>query len=187
MGKPNTVREIRDRKEKVLLLITKGYSQGDIARELGINRTTVIRDMKNIHQLTDKGLFGLAKVTLPTIYFNCIQGLDEILKECWKINSNLENNPRITQWHKIAALRLAVDITDKKFSMFQNGPTIMQVNTMRDRLEDLRKQALGDNDSSYNAFKRRLSYKDLHPHNPKNNDESNSESDSSSGVNSDLK
>jgi hypothetical protein len=54
----------------------------------------------------------------------------------------------------------------------------MQVNTMR---------ALGDNDSSYYAFKRSLSYKDLHPHNPNNNDESNSESDSSSGVDSDLK
>ena len=54
--------------------MARGYSQGDIARELKIARTTVNRDMKYINEMTNKGWYNLAKVTLPTMFFNCIQG-----------------------------------------------------------------------------------------------------------------
>jgi hypothetical protein len=47
---------------------------------------------------------------------------------------NIENDPRILTWHKIAALRLAADINDKKFSMFQNGPAFMQLRELHDEL-----------------------------------------------------
>jgi hypothetical protein len=55
--------------------------------------------MKNINEMTNKGWYNLAKVTLPTMFFNCIQGLDEVQKECWKIIENLDNNPAITVAH----------------------------------------------------------------------------------------
>jgi biotin operon repressor len=97
--RPHSAREIRERREKILLLMARGYSQGDIARELKIARTTVNRDMKNINEMTNKGWYNLAKVTLPTMFFNCIQGLDEVQKECWKIIENLDNNPAITVAH----------------------------------------------------------------------------------------
>jgi hypothetical protein len=38
--------------------------------------------------MTNKGLYNLAKVTLATMYFNCVQGYDEVLKEAWKIIKN---------------------------------------------------------------------------------------------------
>jgi len=100
--------------------------------------------MKNINEMTNKGLYDLAKATLSTMYFNCVIGMNEIQKECWKMYRNIENDPRILTWHKIAALRLAADINDKKFSMFQNGPAFMQLRELHDELDALRKQALGD-------------------------------------------
>ncbi len=93
--------------------MARGYNQGDIARELKIARTTVNRDMKNINEMTNKGWYNLAKVTLPTMFFNCIQGLDEVQKECWKIIENLDNNPAITVAHKLAAIRVAAKLSKR--------------------------------------------------------------------------
>ena len=159
MGKPCSAKEIRERREKILLLLSKGYNQTDIANELNTTRQTVMRDMKNINEMTNRGLYDLAKATLSTMYFNCIIGLNEIQKECWKIYHNLGNDPSINNWHRIAALKLATEINDKKFGMFQNGPAIMEINRLEDELNSLKKSAFGDiyyNDPS--AYKRSLPY-----------------------------
>jgi hypothetical protein len=144
MGKPNTQRQIRERREKIMLLMARGYNQIDIAKELGITRMTINRDMHYINQMTSKGLFGLAKDTFATMYFNCVEGCNEILRECWKIYRNEENDPRITQWHKIAVLRLANEIHNHKFSMFQNGPAIMHLGHLQEEVEKIRRMALED-------------------------------------------
>jgi hypothetical protein len=44
---------------------------------------------------------------------------------------NLENDPRILTWHKIAALRLAADINDKKFSMFSSSLSDSSFRTLK--------------------------------------------------------
>ncbi|HET6716639.1 MAG TPA: hypothetical protein VFG90_05875 [Nitrososphaeraceae archaeon] len=119
------------------------------------------------------------------MYFSCVDGLNEILKECWKIYQNENNNPAINYTRKLAAIRIAGEVIEKKFGMFQNGPAIMQLDHLRDKVGEIRKLALEDNNDTF--WKRSLSYKDLYPHDPNNNNESNSESDSSSGVDSDLK
>ena len=63
------------------------------------------------------------------------------------------------QWHKMAALRLATEIHDKKFTMFQNGPATMHLGQLHHEVDELRKQAFGDNNDT---FGRSLSYRDLH-------------------------
>jgi predicted transcriptional regulator len=161
MGKPHTNRQIRERREKIMILLGRGYNQMDIAEELGITRMTLNRDMHYINEMNSKGLFGLAKDTFATMYYNCVEGCNEILRECWKIYKNVENDPRITQWHKIAALRLATEIHDKKFTMFQNGPATMHLGQLRHELDELKKQALGDNYVNDRFEGRSLNYRDL--------------------------
>jgi transcriptional regulator with XRE-family HTH domain len=46
MGKANNKRDIRERREKILLLLSRGYSQSDICEELGITRQNMSKDMK---------------------------------------------------------------------------------------------------------------------------------------------
>jgi hypothetical protein len=181
MGKPCSAKEIRERREKILLLLSKGYNQTDIAKELNTTRQTVMRDMKNINEMTNKGLYDLAKATLSTMYFNCIIGLNEVQKECWKIYHNLGNDPTINNWHKIAALKLATEINDKKFGMFQNGPAIIEVNRLGNELNRI-KNAFRDNNNDSSRYKRGLSYnrEDLHdlglPHHRESEDFSSSSS-----------
>ena len=145
--KPHSAREIRERREKELLLMAKGCNQQDIAHELGISRMTINRDMHYINEMTNKGLFDIARASFSTMYYNCVDGFNEIMKECWKIYYNADNDPHISQWHKIAALRLAADIQEKKFRMFQDGPAVMDLNRMHDEVEELKKIALEDSNT----------------------------------------
>jgi DNA-binding NarL/FixJ family response regulator len=50
----NTPKKIRESREKILLLMEKGYNQLDIAKELQITRMTINRDMHYINEMTNK-------------------------------------------------------------------------------------------------------------------------------------
>lgn len=39
--RPHTKKVIRERREQILLLMSRGYSQGDISRELNVTRQTI--------------------------------------------------------------------------------------------------------------------------------------------------
>src|SRR5688572_22977387 len=104
--RPHSQKVIKERREKMLLMMSKGLNHSDIAAKLNTTTQTVYRDMKAISEITNRNLNDLARVTLSTMYENCITGLNEILKECWNIyNMGREDDNRLSWWHKIASLR----------------------------------------------------------------------------------
>lgn len=139
----NSPRKIRERREKILLLMSRGMNQINIAKELGTTRMTIMRDMHYINEISRHGLYDMAK-TSATLYFNCIQGLDECLDVCWRIYNNVDNNPEINQWHKMAAIRLAATINEKKFNIFANGPAMLEVNRLREDITALKENNFDD-------------------------------------------
>jgi hypothetical protein len=136
MGK---AKDIRDRREKILLLLARGYTQSSIVEELKITRQTFSTDMKFINESTKRGLFGLAKETLSTMYYNCIEGINEIQRECWKrYNTNIEDNPALNEWHKHSALELLRKCSATKFEMFASGPALMEVHKLEAEAEKIK-------------------------------------------------
>jgi transcriptional regulator len=143
--KPHSAKFIRERREKVLILMSRGYNQSDIAKELGTTRNTVLHDLKHINVMTKHGLYDLAKQTLSTMYYNCLIGQNELAKECWKLYKNPNNDPSINNWHKIAALRLLIDINKSKFQMFQDGPIFVEIGRLQSELGKIKETYLKDN------------------------------------------
>jgi hypothetical protein len=139
----NSPRKIRERRIKIQLLQSRGMNQIKIAEELGVNPVTITRDMAYINEMSRHGLYGMAK-TSATLIYNCIQGLDECLDVCWRIHDNPDNNPEINQWHKIAAIRLAILINEKKANIFMNGPAILEVDTLTRKVKELRDDVIAD-------------------------------------------
>jgi hypothetical protein len=77
-------------------------------------------------------LFGLAKETLNTMYFDCIEGINQVQREAWKIYKNEDNNPEINQWHRMTALKIIRNCNDSKFNMYSHDreqPLFEQTNT----------------------------------------------------------
>jgi hypothetical protein len=98
--------------------------------------------MRYINEITNKGLFGLAKETLTTMYFNCIQGVDEAQKEAWKIYRNEDQDPTVSNWHRLAALKISIHASEAKFTMIGAGPTMMNLERLKNELAELKNDFL---------------------------------------------
>jgi hypothetical protein len=135
-----------------------GYTQYAIIKELGITRMTMSRDMRAINESTKKGLFGVAKnETLSTYFYNCLQGINDVQKECWKIYRNDDNNPEINQYHRMKALDLVRKSAETKFNMFQNVPAYMEIERLRKEIRYIKEKTFDDK----GHFIRRLTDEEL--------------------------
>jgi hypothetical protein len=67
------------------------------------------------------------------MYQTSIEGIRNVLKECWNIYS--ESNKEITWFHKIAALKLAKECNEALFRLTAEGPSVMHVKLLEERLE----------------------------------------------------
>lgn len=131
--------EIEERRENILNLQAMGYSQYAIIEKLGITKMTMSRDMKAINESTKKGLFGLAKnETLSTYFYNCIQGINDVQKECWKIYRNERHDPEIDHHIQMRALDLLRKTNETKFNMFTNVPGFMELDRLQKEVKDMR-------------------------------------------------
>jgi hypothetical protein len=117
--------------------MAKGLNQLDIARSLNVTRQTVARDLKAINRDSDSEYSKIIRESIPTLFENCILGVNEIIKECWGIYVN-RTDTSISNWHRMAALRLALDGTSRKFDMMSAGPALMEINRLKSKLEALK-------------------------------------------------
>lgn len=74
------------------------------------------------------------------MYQTSIEGIRNILKECWNIytiegNDDDINSKDVTWFHKIAALKLAKECNEALFKLTADGPSVMHVKLLEERLE----------------------------------------------------
>jgi predicted transcriptional regulator len=136
---PHNRIQVKERREDVLILLTKGMKGYEIAKELGVDASTVSRDIHYLIGQSQNYLSSLAKETLPFMYQTSIEGIRNVLKECWSIysvdsNKNNNNDRDITWFHKIAALKLAKECNEALFRLTTEGPSVMHVKLLEERL-----------------------------------------------------
>ena len=131
---PHNRMQIKERREDVLLLLTKGMKGYEIAKELGVDASTVSRDTQYLISQSHNYLNTLAKEALPFMYQTSIEGIRNVLKECWNIYTT-KSNKEITWFHKIAALKLAKECNEALFKLTAEGPSVMYVKLLEERLE----------------------------------------------------
>ena len=136
---PHNQITIKERRENILMLLTKGMKGYQIAKELGVDASTVSRDINYLVGQSQNYLNSLAKEALPFMYQTSIEGIKNILKECWNIytiesNSDDSKNKEITWFHKIASLKLAKECNEALFKLTAEGPSVMYVRLLEERL-----------------------------------------------------
>jgi IS30 family transposase len=131
-GIPNNQATIRERRQKLFSLLTKGMKGYEIARELNVDAATVSRDIKFLTADSQNYLNDLAKETLPFMYQTSIEGIRAILKECWIIYSS--NNEEINWFQRLQALKLGKECNEAIFKLVSEGPSIMAVKQLEERL-----------------------------------------------------
>ena len=139
---PHNQITIKERRENILMLLTKGMKGYQIAKELDVDASTVSRDINYLVGQSQNYLNSLAKEALPFMYQTSIEGIKNILKECWNIytigsNSDDSKNKEITWFHKIAALKLAKECNEALFKLTAEGPSVMHLKVLEERLEKI--------------------------------------------------
>ena len=131
-GIPNNQAVIRERREKLWTLLTRGMKTYEIAKELNVDNSTVSRDIKYLTAQSQNYLNNLAKETLPFMYQTSIEGIRSILKECWTIYQS--QDLRINMYQKLAALKLAKECNEAIFNLVDEGPSVMYLKQLQERL-----------------------------------------------------
>jgi hypothetical protein len=129
---------IIERREKVMVLLTKGLKGHQIADELKVYPATVIRDIQYLSNQSSNQLNSLAKETLPFMYQTSIEEIKNVLNECWKIyNKDVENGEGITWLNRLNALKLAKECNESLFKLVSEGPSLAYVRALEERLEKM--------------------------------------------------
>ncbi len=128
---------IVDRRERVLLLLTKGLKGYQIASQLGVDPATVSRDIHYLSKESNNNLNSLVKETLPFMYQTSIEGIKTVLNECWNIynNKNVENE--VTWMNKLNALKLAKECNESLFKLVAEGPSLVYLKELEERVEKI--------------------------------------------------
>jgi predicted transcriptional regulator len=72
---PHNRIQIKERRESILILLTKGKKGYEIAKELRVDASTVSRDIQYLISQSHNYLNTLAKETLPFMYQTSIEGI----------------------------------------------------------------------------------------------------------------
>lgn len=88
----------------------KGMSQAEIASALGVNQSTVSRDLRQIRKRAVGTIEDFVVKGAPFEYYRCICAIDEIAKRAWELAENRETTTR----EKLAALSLLMDCCHKR-------------------------------------------------------------------------
>jgi hypothetical protein len=119
---------IANRRTTVWGYVCKGMQINDIACNLGVDKSTISKDIKFLVRDSQKYLNDMAKQTLPFMYRQSIEGMQQILLECWARHRKDGN---------LFALRLALDCHKEIFNQAANGVSVLAVKKITEKANAL--------------------------------------------------
>ena len=126
--------KIEDRRRRVASLLAQSMTETEIAQRLKVDQSTVSRDIKELKKQSQQFVYDLAKSDLAYCYKQCLDGIEEVKRRGWDIFNGMNN---LATRDKLLALKLIMECNEAKFSLFKEGPAIMQVKSMEERLANI--------------------------------------------------
>jgi len=137
--------KVEQRRMKISSLLAQSRTEVEIARELGVTQATVSRDVKVLKELSQQFVFDLAKSDLAYYYKQCIDGIEEVRRKAWDMFKAKKNGQsdddggnnigyELIPRDKLLALKVIRECNEAKYSLFQQGPSIMNVKSLEERL-----------------------------------------------------
>lgn len=124
--------KIEERRKRVTSLLAQSMTESEIAQEIGVDQSTISRDVKALKELSMQFVYDLAKSDLAYGYKQCIDGV-EVKRYAWSIFKNEQLGPK----DKLSVLKLIKECDEAKFALFKDGPTIMNLESLEERLDKI--------------------------------------------------
>ena len=127
--------KIEERRRKVASLIAQSFTEEEIAHQLKVNQSTISRDTKALKQMSQRFVYDLAKSDLAHCYKQCIDGIEEVKRKAWEAYRNDDDS--LKPKDKLLALKLIKECDEAKFTLFKDGPSIMNLKVLEERLNKI--------------------------------------------------
>ena len=126
----NSIGYQRTKETGSLSLLSRCTSEREIAQQLGVDRSTISRDIKALKIECQKFVYDLAKSDLAYYYKQSIGGIEEATKEFLKIY----NDSTVPIREKLLALKLIIQSDEARFRLLSEGPSVLAIKSLEDRL-----------------------------------------------------
>lgn len=127
-------RKVELRRKKVASLIAMAATEEEIAEKLNVDQSTISRDIKHLKVVSQKFVYDLAKSDLAFYYKQSIDGIQEVNKKAWEMYRNQNNTDMKI---KLLALKLVKECNEAIFSLFSQGPSIMNIRALEERVNKI--------------------------------------------------
>jgi transcriptional regulator len=107
------------RRDKVIMLSSRGLTQSEIARELHVDRSLISRDMTYIRQQAQQHLKTHIQERMPEEYHKVEVSIGQVLKKAWEIVDKTADE-RI----RLQALALIRECNANRLEMITNGTVV---------------------------------------------------------------
>lgn len=84
--------------------------------------------------MSQQFVYDLAKSNLAYCYKQCLDGIEEVKRRGLGIFNGTNT---LTTRDKLLALKLIVECNEAKFALSKEGPTILQIKSMEERLANI--------------------------------------------------
>lgn len=110
--------EKENRMAKVISLLSKGLTQSEIAQEIGVDQSTISRDLQYLKQEAKKKIEKYLNEDILFEYLRYIAGSNEVTRHLWEI----VQSPRTATKDKTNALSLLTQSYNKRLELLIGGP-----------------------------------------------------------------
>ena len=126
---------IEERRRKVASLLAQSMTEEEIARQLNVDQSTISRDIKVLKHMSQQFVYDLAKSDLAYCYKQCIDGIEEVKRKAWEAYRS--NDVSLKPKDRLLALKLIKECDEAKFTLFKEGPSIMNLKALEERLDKI--------------------------------------------------
>jgi DNA-binding transcriptional ArsR family regulator len=121
--------------KRVASLLARSMTETQIAQALGVDQSTISRDIRALKEMSQRFVYDLAKSDLGYYYKQSIDGIGEAKREAWKIF----NDPYVPVREKLLALKIIIQSDETRFKLLSEGPSVLAMKSM-ERLGSLEHQ-----------------------------------------------
>ena len=127
--------KIQERPKAVASFLAQSMNERAIANKLGVDQSTISRDIKALKALSQRFIYDLAYC-----YKSCIDGIDEVKIKAWELFRQGENKNKpetLSTRDKLIALKLIKECNEAKFALFKDGPSILNIELLEARINNI--------------------------------------------------
>jgi hypothetical protein len=129
--------QLEERRKQVTSMLAQSMTELEIADKLGIDQSTVSRDIKVLKEMSQQFMYDLAKSDLAYYYKQCLDTMHEAERMIWDTYRNRENYTDKERKERYQVANMIINSVQARFDMFQDGPSTMSIMSLEERVEDI--------------------------------------------------